>query len=108
MTAGVSDPMPARSDSPDFVDGGLDDADIAPDAVPGKPEVPHLRGLKADKARLAKAAFQRLLTALREKPRGLHWNPPLSIPPHGTMAAEQPILTMAEQELPFDRYWSKG
>ncbi len=24
-----------------------------------------------------------------------------------TIAAEQPIVTMAAQELPFDRYWSK-
>jgi hypothetical protein len=25
-----------------------------------------------------------------------------------TMSAEQPIVTMADQELPFDRYWSKN
>jgi molybdopterin biosynthesis enzyme MoaB len=25
-----------------------------------------------------------------------------------TMAAAQPFITMAEQELPFDRYWSKN
>jgi hypothetical protein len=24
------------------------------------------------------------------------------------MSAEQPLLTMAENELPFDRYWSKN
>ena len=28
---------------------------------------------------------------------------------HGTSAAAaQPLLSMAEQELPFDRYWSKN
>jgi hypothetical protein len=25
-----------------------------------------------------------------------------------TISAEQPIVTMADQELPFDRYWSKN
>jgi hypothetical protein len=25
-----------------------------------------------------------------------------------TMAAAQPVLSMADQELPFDRYWSKN
>ncbi len=25
-----------------------------------------------------------------------------------TMSAQQPIVTMADQELPFDRYWSKN
>jgi hypothetical protein len=25
-----------------------------------------------------------------------------------TMSAMQPVATMAEQELPFDRYWSKN
>lgn len=25
-----------------------------------------------------------------------------------TISADQPIVTMAEQELPFDRYWSKN
>jgi hypothetical protein len=25
-----------------------------------------------------------------------------------TMAADQPVVTMADQELPFDRYWSKN
>ena len=25
-----------------------------------------------------------------------------------TIAATQPVVTMAEQELPFDRYWSKN
>jgi hypothetical protein len=29
MTAGVSDPLPARSDGPDNVDGGPDAGDIA-------------------------------------------------------------------------------
>jgi hypothetical protein len=24
-----------------------------------------------------------------------------------TISADQPIVTMAQQELPFDRYWSK-
>jgi hypothetical protein len=26
----------------------------------------------------------------------------------GAIQAAQPLLTMAEQELPFDRYWSKN
>ena len=25
-----------------------------------------------------------------------------------TMSASQPVVSMAEQELPFDRYWSKN
>lgn len=25
-----------------------------------------------------------------------------------TVAVDQPIVTMADQELPFDRYWSKN
>jgi hypothetical protein len=25
-----------------------------------------------------------------------------------TLAAAEPVVTMAEQELPFDRYWSKN
>ena len=43
-----SNPLPARSDSPDIIDGGPDGADIAPKTLPGKPEMPDLRGLKAD------------------------------------------------------------
>jgi len=42
-----SNPVPARSDSPDLVDGSPDGADIAPDADPGKPEAPHLRSINA-------------------------------------------------------------
>jgi hypothetical protein len=97
--------VPARSDSPDLVDGGPDGIDIAPGAVPGKPEVPHLRGRKADTAQLAKAAFQRLLDRLARKARGRPaLEPSFGIPAHGAMDAEQPVLTMAEQELPFERY----
>jgi hypothetical protein len=44
-----SNPLPARSDSLDIVDGGPDAADIAPGAVPGKLEMPDLRGLKPDR-----------------------------------------------------------
>jgi hypothetical protein len=36
MTAGVSDPLPARSDGPDNVDGGPDAGDIAPRAFRSK------------------------------------------------------------------------
>jgi len=28
--------------------------------------------------------------------------------PMRTMSASQPVVSMAEQELPFDRYWSKN
>ncbi len=57
MTAGVSNLLPARSDSPDLIDGGPDGwgysarmaGDIAPKAIFGKPEMPDLRGLKADR-----------------------------------------------------------
>ena len=41
--------MPARSDGLDIIDGGPDGRDIAPKAIAGKPEMPDLRGLKADK-----------------------------------------------------------
>jgi hypothetical protein len=47
MTAGFK-PKPARSDSPDIIDGGPDAADIALGRVLGKPETPGLRALKAD------------------------------------------------------------
>jgi hypothetical protein len=48
MTAGVSNLLPARSDSPDLIDGGPDGWDIAPTAIFGKPEMLDLRGFKAD------------------------------------------------------------
>jgi hypothetical protein len=47
MTAKGSNPLPARSDSPDIIDGGPEGADIAPAAFPGKPEMPGLRASKA-------------------------------------------------------------
>jgi hypothetical protein len=47
MTARGSNPLPARSDSPDIIDGGPEGADIAPAAFPGKPEMPGLRASKA-------------------------------------------------------------
>jgi hypothetical protein len=43
MTAKGSNPLPARSDSPDIIDGGPDGADIAFGALPGKAEMRSLR-----------------------------------------------------------------
>src|SRR5712671_418659 len=48
MTAKGSNPLPARSDSPDIIDGGPEGADIAPRVLPGKPEMPGLRASEAD------------------------------------------------------------
>jgi len=65
------------------------------------------------------------LTASRERhANGLGWNRALSLLWHhgtvkktGAVSTEhnatktttvQPILSMADQELPFDRYWSKN
>jgi hypothetical protein len=50
MTAGAKTPLPARSDGLDTIDGSSNPADIMPGALWGKPEMPHLRGLKADAA----------------------------------------------------------
>ena len=48
MTAKGSNPLPARSDSPDIIDGGPEGADIAPETLPGKPEMPGLQTSRAE------------------------------------------------------------
>jgi hypothetical protein len=48
MTARAKTPLPARSDGLDTIDGSSDAGDIMLGAHLGKPEKPHLRGLKAD------------------------------------------------------------
>ncbi len=73
MTAGAKTPLPARSDGLDNVDGSSDAADIIPSARLGKLEMPHLRGLKADRVTIvarnfgARPSFNRLLTVSLER-----------------------------------------
>ena len=122
MTAGAKTPLPARSDGLDNVDGSSDAADIMPSARLGKLEMPQLRGLKAETAvrrgraqspHLGKTGGTIVKSFIILTVVVLTLGKAIAAIPGAagsmrTISATQPVVTTADHELPFDRYWSKN